>query len=77
MLRFRLALSVVLALAVVAFAGSFARADVCAVGYPLHARASVWLHHHKLAQCGGGTGCKCVSCYGWSGGVYSVCYPTW
>ncbi len=78
MLRFRLALSVALALAAFAFVGSSARADVCAIGFPVHHHASIWLHGHKIAMCGPiGVGCKCVSCYAPGGGVYSSCYPVW
>jgi hypothetical protein len=76
MRRYRLWLYVALAFGGLVYSGSMASADVCAIGFPVHHHASIWLHGKKLAKCGAdGVGCKCVSCYAWNGGVYSTCYP--
>ena len=71
-------LSVCCALALVGlvYSGSNARAESCAVQLSVNNHASIWLKGKKLAQCQSGAGgCKCVSCYGFGGSVYSACYP--
>jgi hypothetical protein len=75
MRRYRLSLYVVLALSVLAYSGSFARADVCAVNLSAHNHASILLKHKRIAKCMGGDGCKCVSCYNLDGSVFSACFP--
>jgi hypothetical protein len=72
--RFSLCLAVTLAAGLV-YSGSQAWAQACAVGLNVHPHAWILLHHHRLTQCTGGAGCKCVSCTTWNGSVTSVCYP--
>ena len=48
----------------------------CAVGLSVHNHARIVLHHKTIATCSSKMdGCKCVSCYGLDGKVYSACYP--
>ena len=47
----------------------------CAVGLNVHPGARILLNHHTIAQCAGGAGCKCVSCYNLNGSVSSLCFP--
>ena len=63
------------ALSALAYSGAQAAGLNCAVGITVNNKASIWLHHHKIASCSGAFGCKCVSCYDWNGTVYSACYP--
>jgi len=75
MRRFRLSMFA-LAVAGLAYSGSAALADPCAVGLNVHNHAWILLHHKKLAHCDGGAGgCKCVSCYNLDGSVFAACYP--
>jgi len=75
MRRIRLSLCVAVALSALAYSGAQAAGLNCAVGITVNNKASIWLHHPKLASCSGAFGCKCVSCYDWNGTVYSACYP--
>ena len=77
MRRYRFSLCLAFALAAgLAFSGSQAFAQACAVGLNIHPHARILLNHHTIAQCAGGAGgCKCVSCANWNGSVTSVCYP--
>ena len=78
MRRSRLSLFVILALSVLAYSGSNAWAQGCAVNLSVHNHASILLKHMRLAQCVSGVaGCKCVSCYGFGGAVYTYCNPLW
>ena len=79
MRRSRLALFVVLAMSVLAYSGSNAWAQAaCAVNLAVHPHARILLHHKTIAQCvSGAAGCKCVSCYGFDGAVYSYCNSLW
>jgi len=47
----------------------------CAVGLNVHPGARIVLNHHTIAQCAGGAGCKCVSCYNLNGSVSALCFP--
>ena len=47
----------------------------CAVGLHVHPGARILLHHHTIAQCTGGAGCKCVACYNLDGSVSALCFP--
>ncbi len=74
MSRRRLGLFVVIATFVLAYSGSNAWAQACAVNLWVHPHAKIVLKHRVLAQCvSGAAGCKCVSCYGLDGGVYTYC----
>jgi hypothetical protein len=72
--RFSLCLAFTLA-AGLAFSGSQAFAQACAVGLNIHPHARILLNHHTIAQCNAAAGCKCVSCTNLGGSVSSVCYP--
>ena len=74
MRRFRFSLYVALALSALAYAGSAAQAEPCAVGLTVHNHAWITLKGKKLAQCTGAAGCKCVSCYNLDGSVTSACF---
>lgn len=76
MRRFRLSLYLALALSGLVSSGSaWAGWPACAVGLSVHNHARIVLHHKTIAKCmAGAAGCKCVSCYGLTGGVYSACY---
>ena len=75
MSRLRLSLSIALAFGVLAFAGSSLRAEPCAIGLNVHNHAWILFHHHRLASCASGPGCKCVSCWNLDGSVSSMCFP--
>jgi len=77
MRRFGLSLCLAFALAGGAYSGSAsALPGACAVGLWVHNHARIVLHHKTIASCASKTdGCKCVSCYGLDGKVYSACYP--
>jgi hypothetical protein len=47
----------------------------CSVGMNIHPGARVLLHHHTIAQCTAGGGCKCVACYNLNGSVSALCFP--
>jgi hypothetical protein len=68
-------LCVAVAMSALAYSEAQAAGLNCAVGYTVHPKATLWLHHHKIASCDGAAGCKCVSCYDLNGSVYSACYP--
>jgi hypothetical protein len=75
MRRIRLSLCLAVAMSAFAYSGAQAIGLNCAVGYVVHPNATLWLHHVKIASCGGAAGCKCVSCYNLDGSVSSTCYP--
>jgi hypothetical protein len=68
-------LGVAIALAGLVYSGSNAWAQSwCAVQTSVHNHASIMLKHKKLARCmSGAAGCKCVSCYDFTGAVSTVC----
>jgi hypothetical protein len=64
------------AMSALAFSGAQAAGINCAVVYPTDGKATLWLHHHKIASCGGNAaGCKFVACYDWNGSVYAQAIP--
>ena len=63
------------AMSALAFSGAQAAGINCAVVYPTHPKATLWLHHHKIAACHNAGGCKFVACYDWNGSVYAAGYP--
>lgn len=72
---FRLSM-IALAVAGLAYSGSAAVADPCAIGLNVHNHAWIVSKHKKVAQClAGAAGCKCVSCYDLTGKVWSACFP--
>jgi len=77
MRRFRLPLCLAFALSAFAYSGAAsALPGACAVGLSVHNHARIVLHHKTIATCSSKMdGCKCVSCYGLDGKVYSACYP--
>ena len=78
MRRFGLSLCAAFALSVLVGSASAwaAMPGACAVGLSVHNHARIVLHHKTIATCSSKTdGCKCVSCYGLDGKVYSACYP--
>ena len=75
MRRIGVSLCLAVAMAALAFSAAQAAGLNCAVGITVHDKASIWLHHKKIAACAGAMGCKCVSCYDLNGSVYSSCYP--
>jgi hypothetical protein len=75
MRRIRLALCVAVAMSALASSGAQALGLNCAVGITVNPKATLWLHHQKIASCEGALGCKCVSCYNLDGSVSSACYP--
>jgi hypothetical protein len=75
MRRIRLSLCLALAMSGLAFSAAQALPGVCAVGLSVHNHARITLHGKTLTSCAAGAnGCKCVSCYDLTGGVYSACY---
>ncbi len=56
-------LCVAVAMSALAFSGAQAAGINCAVVYPTDGKATLWLHHHKIASCGNAAGCKFVACY--------------
>jgi hypothetical protein len=76
MRRFRLSMSLALALSGFAYSGAQALPLIsCAVGVSVHNHARITLMGKTLAQCAGPLGCKCVSCYDLTGAPYSSCFP--
>jgi hypothetical protein len=75
MRRIRLSLCVAVALSALAYSGAQAAGINCAVVYPTDGKATLWLHHHKIASCGNAAGCKFVACYDLDGSVYAAGYP--
>ncbi|HZC54851.1 MAG TPA: hypothetical protein VE396_02225 [Xanthobacteraceae bacterium] len=75
MRRIRLSLCVAVALSALAYSGAQAAGLNCAVGISVNNKATIWLHHKKIAWCSGAFGCKCVSCYNLDGSVSSACHP--
>ena len=57
------------------YSTSQALPGACAVELNVHPGAWILLHHHPIARCTSGGGCKCGSCYNLDGSVYSACYP--
>jgi hypothetical protein len=75
MRRFRLSLSLALAVSAISFSGAQAWPGICTVGLSVHPGAKIVLGHKVLTSCvAGANGCKCVSCYDLDGSVYSACY---
>jgi hypothetical protein len=75
MRRFRLSMSLALALSGLAYSGAQALPLECTVGVAVHNHARITLKGKTLTTCAGDVGCKCVSCYDLAGAVYSSCYP--
>jgi hypothetical protein len=76
MRRFRLSMSLALALSAIAYSGAQALPLIsCAVGVSVHDHARITLKGKTLTTCSGSMGCKCVSCYDLTGAAYSSCYP--
>ena len=75
MRRIRLSLCVAVALSALAYSGAQAAGLNCAVGITVNNKASIWLHHHKIAACSNAAGCKFVACYDLNGSVYAQAIP--
>ena len=75
MRRLGLSLGLALAISGLAFSAANAYGLNCAVGVSVHNKARIVLNHKTLATCTGALGCKCVSCYDFSGAAVSTCYP--
>jgi hypothetical protein len=71
----RRTLCLAVAMSALAFSGAQAAGINCAVVYPTDGKATLWLHHHKIASCGNAAGCKFVACYDWNGSVYAQAIP--
>ena len=63
------------AMSALAFSGAQAAGINCAVKYPTGPKATLWLHHHKIAACSNAAGCKFVACYDLNGSVYAQAIP--
>jgi hypothetical protein len=75
MRRFALSTGLAIAMSGLAFTAANAYGLNCAVGTSVNNHARIVLNHKTLATCTGAMGCKCVSCYDFSGAPTSTCYP--
>ncbi len=75
MRRFALSLGLAIAMSGLAFTAADAYGLNCAVGTSVNNHARIVLKRHTLAKCDGAMGCKCVSCYDFTGAPTSTCYP--